>query len=63
MFELSGFMLISMPANYFSQVWFCSLLCSSYKPAHNYLQVPVPRLTEGLSMMPGGLSSLSGTTE
>lgn len=62
MVELSGLMLISMPANYFGQVWFCSLLCSSDKPTHNYWQVTVPTLTgEGLSMMPEGLPHVSGT--
>lgn len=45
MVELSGLMLINMPVNYFGRVWFCSLLCSSYKPTHSYLQVTIPRLT------------------
>lgn len=64
MVELSGLTLISMPASYFGRVWFYSLLCSSYKPTHNYLQVTVPKLTgEGLSVMPEGLPSVSGTTE
>lgn len=42
MAELSGLMLINIPVNYFGWVWFCSLLCSSYKPTHNCLLVTVP---------------------
>lgn len=60
-----GLLFISMPANCLGPVWFCSLLCSSYKHTYNCLRVTIHRLTreDTLNDAPQRLPSFSGTTE